>query len=166
MLSKGSDYMVYGAISRNDEKYYTYLKKVFEAIDNKQNEYNWLITNCECYPHNHETDELFRNREYCWITGEELTEIISNDDFQWIWGILSGFDKSIELSEVLKYDISEDNFNVYFKNPLTMQHPLCCVEIVPFDSTFMMILSKDKEIINNFMKVYSCSQRLEEYNSK
>ena len=85
--------MVYGAISRNDEKYYTYLKKVFEAIDNRQNDYNWLITNCECYPHNREIDDLFHNSEYCWISGEELTKIISKDDFQWVWGMLSGFEK-------------------------------------------------------------------------
>ena len=157
--------MVYGAISRNDEKYYTYLKKVFEAIDNRQNDYNWLITNCECYPHNREIDDLFHNSEYCWISGEELTKIISKDDFQWIWGMLSGFEKSIELSEVLKYGIPcGDNYNEYFKNPLTLQHPLSCIEIVPFDSTFMMILSKDKEIVNSFMKVYSYSQNLEKYN--
>ena len=73
--------------------------------------------------------------------------------------------KSIELSEVLKYGIPcEDNYNEYFKNPLTLQHPLSCIEIVPFDSTFMMILSKDKEIVNSFMKVYSYSQNLEKYN--
>lgn len=158
--------MVYGAISRNDEKYYTYLKKVFDAIDNRQNDYNWLITNCECYPHNREIDDLFHNSEYCWISGEELTKIILEDDFQWIWGILSGFDKSIDLSEVLKYNISEENFDEYFKTPLALQHPLSCIEIVPFDSTFMMILSKDKEIITNFRKVYLDSKNLFEYNSK
>lgn len=32
--------MVYGAINKKEEKYYTYLKKVFDAIDNKQKDYN------------------------------------------------------------------------------------------------------------------------------
>ena len=44
--------MVYGAVNRKGEKYYTYLKKLFDAINNKQLDYNWLITDCTCYPEN------------------------------------------------------------------------------------------------------------------
>jgi hypothetical protein len=44
-FAKGSDIVVYGAINEKGEKYYTYLKKVFDAIDNKQKDYNWLINN-------------------------------------------------------------------------------------------------------------------------
>lgn len=157
--------MIYGAISEHDEKYYTHLKKVFESINNKQKDYNWLITNCECLPVNLETAILFNNREYSWISGEELTEIVNREDFQWIWAVLSGFDKSIELSEVLKYNLpSEDNYNAYFKNPLTLRHPLSSIEIVPFDSSFVILLSKEKEIIDNFRNVYTYSRSLEEYN--
>ena len=71
---KGSDYVVYGAINEKGEKYYTYLKKVFDAIDNKQKEYNWLITDCVCYPNNQKIEKLL-NKEYCWLSGEELTEM-------------------------------------------------------------------------------------------
>ena len=80
--------MIYGAISEKDERYYTYLKKVFEAIGNVQQDYNWLITDCECCPRNIETEKLL-NAEYCWITGEQLTEIVLEEDFQWIWAVLS-----------------------------------------------------------------------------
>ena len=159
--------MIYGAISKNDEKYYTYLRNVFNAIENRQREYNWLITNYECYPHSHEIEAIFKNKEYCWISGEDLTKVISKEDFQWIWGMLSGFDKDIDLLEILKYNLPcEDNYNDYYKNPLGLQHPLACIEIAAFDSSYMMILSKDKEIINSFTKVYTFSQSLEEYNSK
>ena len=85
---------VYGAVSIEDENYYTYLKKVFDAIGNKQKEYNWLITDCVCYPDNPKTADMFR-KEYCWINGEKLTELIEKEDFQWIWAVLSAFDKSI-----------------------------------------------------------------------
>lgn len=159
--------MVYGARSSKDEKSYTYLKKIFEAIDNKQKDYNWLITNYECYPRIREIEEIFKNREYCWLSGEELTEIIEKDDFQWVWGILSGFDKSIGLSEILECGLPcEDNYNEYFKNPLSLQHPLASTEIVPFDSSYVMILSKDKEIVDSFMKIYSCSDDLVKANSE
>ena len=158
--------MVYGVISSKDEKSYTYLNKIFEAIDNKQKDYNWLITNYECYPRIREIEEIFSNRDYCWLSGEELTEIIEKDNFQWIWGMLSGFDKSIGLPEILECGLPcEDDYNKYFKNPLSLQHPLASTEIVPFDSSYVMILSKDKEIVDSFMKIYSCSDDLEKINS-
>jgi hypothetical protein len=46
--------MVYGAINEKGE-YFTDLHNVFKSINNKQREYNWLITDCVCYPDNHET---------------------------------------------------------------------------------------------------------------
>ena len=49
--------MVYGAINEKGERYYTDLNKVFDFINNKQVEYNWLITDCDCYPYNYVTDE-------------------------------------------------------------------------------------------------------------
>ena len=36
------------------------IEKVFDAIDNKQNEYNWLITDCECYPNDKKIKELYQ----------------------------------------------------------------------------------------------------------
>lgn len=82
--------MVYGAIIRQGEKYYTDLGKVFRAIQNEQVDYNWLITDCVCYPQNPEIDQLLA-KEYCWLSGEKLTEIVEQESFQWIWAILSGF---------------------------------------------------------------------------
>lgn len=38
------------------------------------------------------------------ISGEELTNIIKRDDFQWIWAVLSGFKKHITLEEAKKYE--------------------------------------------------------------
>nr|WP_294573825.1 hypothetical protein [uncultured Anaerostipes sp.] len=43
--------MVYGAMNEKDESWYTQMGKVFEAINNKQKEYNWLITDiCDGAP--------------------------------------------------------------------------------------------------------------------
>lgn len=38
-----------GVIINKGESYYTDLKKLSLALNNEQNNYNWLITNCECY---------------------------------------------------------------------------------------------------------------------
>ena len=39
-----------GTILEKGEKYYTYLREIFSAINNVQKDYNRLITDCECYP--------------------------------------------------------------------------------------------------------------------
>ena len=155
--------MVYGAINKKGEKHYTCLKRVFDAIDNKQKEYNWLITDCECYPNNQKTEKL-QNKEYCWLSGEELTEIVNQEDFLWIWAVLSGFDKSVELSDVLKYDLPyADGYKGFWKKPLTLQHPLAKIEIVPWDSSLTLVLSEKKEIVNSFMEAFPYSENLEDY---
>ena len=44
--------MVYGAINRKGEAYYTDLNRVLHAIGYRHKAYNWLITDCVCYPQN------------------------------------------------------------------------------------------------------------------
>ncbi|MEE1057533.1 MAG: DUF2691 family protein [Acutalibacteraceae bacterium] len=156
--------MVYGTINRKGEKYYTHLNKVFRAIKSRQNNYNWLITDCECYPKNSATAEMLK-RDYCWLSGEELTALVEEEDFQWIWAVLSGFEKDIPFDKVIKYNLPyADGYRDFWENPLTLQHPLASVEIVPWDSTLTLLLSKDKEIVEDFRKAFPYSENLEGYN--
>ena len=155
--------MVYGAINRKGEKYYTYLKKLFDAINNKQLECNWLITDCTCYPENPKTDAMLR-KDYCWLNGEELTDLVKQEDFQWIWAVLSGFDKSVELSDILKYDLPyAEDYEGFWSKPISMQHPLAKIEIVPWDSSMTMIFSDYKGIIDSCTAAYPYSEDFEEY---
>lgn len=155
--------MVYGAINAKGEKYYTYLKKLFNSIDNRQREYSWLITDCVCYPDNPKTDAML-SKDYCWISGEDLTDLIAQEDFQWIWAVLSAFDKSVALEDVLKYDLPRtEDYEGFWGKPISMQHPLARIEIVPWDSTMTMIFSDDKSIIDSFRAWYPFSEDFEEY---
>lgn len=155
--------MVYGAVNAKGEKYYTYLKKLFDAIGNRQKEFNWLITDCVCYPDNPKTDAML-SKNYCWISGDELTELITKEDFQWIWAVLSAFDKSVTLEEVLKYDLPRaEDYNGFWHRPISMQHPLARIEIVPWDSSMTMIFSNDKSIIDSFRAAYPFSEDFEAY---
>ena len=92
--------MVYGIVDRGNHDYYTHMSKVFQAMDHAQLQYNWLITDCVCYPQNKDIEKLL-DQEYCWLSGEELSAIIAQEDFQWIWGCLCGFSKDITMEEVL-----------------------------------------------------------------
>ena len=150
--------MVYGAVNRKGEKYYTYLKKLFDAINNKQLEYNWLITDCTCYPENHKTDAMLR-KDYCWLTGEELTDLVTQEDFQWIWAVFSVIPIKHTEEEILNYDlpqlqlIDEGEYNPFIDEP-RLQHPLAEFELYAEDSSSMFLISNDEELLSKFKKAY------------
>lgn len=156
--------MVYGAIDEKSEHGYTRMGRVFDAIHNKQMEYNWLITDTECLID--KIEECCSGNGYCWLTGEELTKIVREDDGQWIWAVLSGFEKDISLSDVLQYPLPyADGYGGFWKNPLSMQHPLATVEIVPWDSTLTLLLSKQADLVQDFLRFFPLSEDLLTYNA-
>ena len=100
--------MVNGTIIQKGEKHYTYLKKLFESIDNIQLNYKWLISNYECYPFDKDIKKILKNK-YCILNGRELTDWVENEDFQWMWGTFSAFDPSTSEAEILKYKLPEND---------------------------------------------------------
>ena len=51
--------MVYGAILEKGNRCFTQLLELLQAIEPIQKDFNWLITDCECFPKNPKTNELF-----------------------------------------------------------------------------------------------------------
>ncbi len=155
--------MIYSAIDHGGAYFYTDMKRVFDAIGDRQRNYNWLITGCECYPANPETEAMLR-QNYCWLDGEALTDVVEKERFQWVWAVLSGFEKTVSPADVLKYDLPyADGYEGFWKTPLTLQHPLAKVEIVPWDSSLTLILSEDEEIVRDFRRNCPSSEDLAEY---
>lgn len=161
--------MITGAILEKGEEGYTYLKKLFLAMDNFQKEYNWLITDCEAFPRR--DGHLMRIHQskigdYAWISGEELTQIIKKDDFQWIWGVLSGFDKQYSKEEVLKYHLPyADCYHGFWEKNITIQHPLADIELVAWDGTLTLFISKSEYLVKKFREAFPLSQDLMEHNN-
>ena len=90
--------MHYGAILAKGEVGYTDLDKVLPALGNIQENYNWLLTDCEC---NVDIPEL--EDEFCWMSGSELTALQRKyHNPQWIWAVLSAFEKSVTKEQVLE----------------------------------------------------------------
>ena len=144
--------MTRGIVDRKNFQHYTYMSVVFQAMDHAQLQYNWLITDCVCYPKNREIAKLF-DWEYCWLSGEELSAVVEQEDFQWIWACLCGFPKEITPEEVLKYPLpSAQDYNGYYQNPVSLQHPLSTIEIIPCDSSCTLIVSKDEAVIDRYLK--------------
>jgi hypothetical protein len=159
-------YDLKGAILQNGGEFYTYLNMVFQSINEVQLQYNWLITNHQCYPNIKKHNDIFESsEEYVWLTGVQLTEIVREDDFQWIWAVLSGFPLDISLSEALKYPLPyADGYKGFWELPLSIQHPLAEIEIVPWDSSLVLVISSNDIIIDNFRKCFPLSEDLKTYN--
>ena len=156
--------MVYGAILEKGNQYYTHLREILQAIEPAQNNCNWLITNCECYPRDLKTAELL-SCEYCFLNGPALTALVEHEDFQWVWAVLSAFEKSLTLDKILAYPLPYADGNPEFwKNPLTIQHPLAQIEIVAFDSSLTLFLSNDSNLTNRFRIAFPDSEDLQQYN--
>ena len=149
-----------GCIIKNDE---TSLIEVLDCI-NDFDKYNCLITNIECYPLDEEISGILDD-EYCWIEGKELLRLLEKEDFQWIWGVFSIFSKDVALEAVLGYDYPyADGYKGFWENPIKIQHPLAISEIVAWDGSIILMISKNNELVNAFMKKNVYAKDLEEYN--
>ncbi len=156
--------MVYGTIIQKGEKYYTLLKKLFDSIDNIQLNYKWLISNPECWALDKDIQKLVEH-DYYILTGKELTDIVDKADVQWIWGTFSAFDPATPAEEILKYKLPEnDCYPGFWKNPLTIQHPLAKIEIVAWDACLTLIFTKDFELPETFKDFYPYAEDLEKLN--
>ncbi len=149
-----------GCIIKNDKISIKDICNIIGDVDN----YNWLITNIECYPSDEEIVKILDN-EYCWIEGKGLLDLLAKEEFQWIWGVFSAFSKEIKLEEVLKYDYPyADGYKGFWKNPIGLQHPLAVSEIVAWDGSLILVISKKDEVINTLIQDNVMVQDLEKYN--
>jgi hypothetical protein len=154
------------AILSKGELYHTHINEIFRSIGDEQLNYNWLITDCVCYPKNKAFDELF-SKEYLWISGEQLTEIIHEEDFQFIWGVLSGFAKDVTLEEVLKHDLPfADGYEGFWVDDVEVQHPIADIEIVAWDSSLTLFISKRDDLMNRFRTYFPLSEDLSAQNKR
>uniref|UniRef100_UPI0026E2988B hypothetical protein n=1 Tax=Enterocloster clostridioformis TaxID=1531 RepID=UPI0026E2988B len=156
--------MVYGVINKKGESWYTQMGKVFDAIDNKQKEYNWLITDIDGGAPEKIWEYCNDGEDFCWLTGEQLSEIVREQDVQWVWAVLSGFDKNISLSEILAHPHPyADGYRGFWENPLSIQHPLASVEIVAWDSSLTLCFSRNEELVRDFLNFFPLSEDLAIY---
>jgi len=145
--------------------YFTNMKDVFTLMNNNQKNYNWLISSYEC---NHYPSRLIQaNKEYIFIDGKLLTSVIEENDIQFIWGVFTGFKQYIDLAEILREPLPYANENIaLWVNNITMQHSLADIEIISWDSSELLLLSKSNQIVDDLMKLYPKYKKLLYYNLK
>ncbi|MBE6680956.1 MAG: hypothetical protein E7600_01545 [Ruminococcaceae bacterium] len=157
--------MIYGIFIGEGEPGYTLMKKVFNSMENDQLKFNWLIANYECFPVTEEYEKIFgwHTCSPVFMSGERITEIVNTEDFLWVWGTFLSFAKDISEEEIMSHKLPWcDEYNGYWKIPYSMQHPLAETEIIAFDSTFTIVLTKNKELYDKIRKAYPLSVDLED----
>lgn len=154
--------MIYGAILDKGQQHFTNMHIIMHGLGDVGPHHNWLITDWTCYaypPEMREDDE--------WKTGAELMQMLDGlSGVQWVWSVFSGFKPHVTREQALQYPSPYANGNPgFWTNPLTLQHPLASVEIVAFDSAFVLILSKEKKIYDVFRAAFPQSKDLFEMNA-
>ncbi|MCL2611391.1 MAG: hypothetical protein FWE02_06915 [Defluviitaleaceae bacterium] len=154
-----------GMILEKGQRYYTNLQMILKNLNGFHKQFNWLITNYECYPE-HEKHVKLLTGSPLWISGKDLDEMMMVEEFQWTWGVLSAFKAGITKEEALRYDEPESQSVGFWKNPISIQHPLAEIEIVPWDSMLVLFISKDEEYTLLFKEKFPDAQDLEEHNKE
>jgi hypothetical protein len=159
---------VWGAILEGGNRRYTYLREIFSAMGDFQKQYNLLITDIEACPRNDDVYNRLNNSERrVWISGRNLTRILDEDDFQWIWAVISGFKPDVEEKEVLNYSRPyADGYEGFWQPKLSMQHPLADFELVPWDSGLLLFFTKDYMLYLEFMRQFPDAKDLQKYNAR
>lgn len=153
---------VFGAIDWESLRGYTLLRDLLPALEQTMERYNWLITDCYCNKDNPIWDAEDRDG-YCWLTGQELVEFAKTDNTQFIGGVFSGFPKEIPLERILEEPLPVWEQPGFWYEPLNLQHPLAQVEVVPWDSTYVLVLSRDLADVDRFRAHFPKSQDLRDH---
>ncbi|MDM5294246.1 hypothetical protein QUF81_13770 [Peribacillus simplex] len=90
-----------------------------------------------------------------WITGENLKKLANNKDFYFIWGVFSAFDKNEknDLDDIKVEPYADGNPNLWGETP-NIQHPKAKVELVLWDSSAILLLSKDNDLSRKFRNTF------------
>ena len=150
--------------------YYTDLALVFRALDGGQREFDWILTNVDCIAFDRKAlpRELRPPTDKPAVyTGAALSDLVAERKIQFVWAVLSGFlpNELPDPESLDPYPFADGNPGFWQPRP-SIQHPRAVVEIVSFDSSATLLLSKRVELSRRFRAFFSDAVDLDEYNAR
>ncbi|HDV8363908.1 hypothetical protein [Bacillus sp. FSL R5-0585] len=144
---------------------HTVLASVFDSFQGREKEFDWLITDMEIVAHQEEKlirDYPKMSYPIVWIAGEDLSDLVKKYNPQFIWGVLSAFDKSIniDINNLLVEPYANGNEELWVPSP-NIQHPQATLEIVCWDSHVTLFFSKDEDIDDKFQDYFKSAKKLD-----
>ena len=143
----------------------TDLRAILAALGGRAREYEWLVTDLEllyldplgALQHplplpvllSAHADEVMR------LSGSELERIAGAYRIQVLWGVFSGFrpDAVPVVSPLDPYPFANGNPDLW-KPEVTLQHPTAQVELVCWDSSATLFLSRDADLARRFREQF------------
>ena len=144
---------------------HTVLASVFDSFQGREKEFDWLITDMEIVAHQEEKlirDYPKMSYPIFWIAGEDLSNLVKKYNPQFIWGVLSAFDKSIniDINNLLVEPYANGNEELWVPSP-NIKHPQATLEIVCWDSHITLFFSKDEDIDDKFQDYFKSAKKLD-----
>jgi len=100
-----------------------------------------------------------------WLSGTRLSEIIDGRRIQFTWCVLSGFQNDVEIDPTnLDVHPFADGNARFWQPDVAIQHPRAVVEIVCWDNTLTLLLSKDDDLTRRFREFFPEALDLDDYN--
>ena len=153
-----------GAILMQGEEFFTDMRRMSQGIKNPE-KFNWLITDFEGDPHSPRIEAaLMSPRGYWFGNGEDFMNLVTKKKFQWEWAMITGFDPSVPLSDIIPFGLPRTNNETFFEDRIAMQHPRAKVEMVCYDSTMFIFIAESYTMVNYFKEKFPLSVDLREYN--
>ncbi len=155
--------------------FYTDLALVFEALGGRQNEFNWLITDLDYAILDgddsppelnfHPGSATYQRRGTLWLSGDRLSHALSGRRIQFVWAVLSGFEPNVEIdpSNLEVHPFADCNPR-FWQTGAAIQHPHAKVEIVCWDNTLTLLLSKEDDLTRRFREFFPQAVDLDAYN--
>jgi hypothetical protein len=104
-----------------------------------------------------------------WLTGVELTRIVSEHGGRFDWGVLSGFPPTVKLDlERLEVEPYADGNPGFWVARPQVQHPLAEIEIVCWDTSATLLLCREqcRPLAERFRRYFPEAIDLDLYNQE
>jgi hypothetical protein len=150
-------------INKMHSDYFTNMSEIFNLLPKEELDYMWLISSYECnvYP----SEKIPFDKEYVWLHGEELKDVFNQNKIMFIWGNFTSYPPDTELKDVLKYSLPfADGNKDLWKQDIQLSNPLSNTELISWDGSLFLALSKNNFIIELLKESYPDSEDLSKYN--
>lgn len=142
-------------IEQLKHNYMTNINDLFSVMNGIEKKYNFFIYSYSCndYP----SEKLPAGVDYVWLTGAEFSNLVKENDIQFIFGLISAIPKDIPLAKILENKLGyydDGNAELWMGN-IDTQIPEAEFEFIPYDSEYVVVISKNDAILDLINANYS-----------
>jgi hypothetical protein len=145
-------------LEKTDEvPFFTNMESVFHALKIPCQDYDWYLSDLDTsyYP------EGFSPRDQ-WMTGKELSRLISGQNFQFNWGVFSAVPKGFHC-EIEDAPFADGN-SAYWIDPDYHPQLRCALfEITCWDSSATILAGISPEAAANFLRAFPDTRPLSDH---